>query len=107
MGALPSSTGPGRRETAGDVLARRGRQGEDDAKRFFDVRGLGLVETVGAGGEVLDHVVEVDARLVGQEVHAHGAGASRGSRELTRGCTCRSQSQPGIGLRWRFSCEVG
>ena len=49
-------------EGLGNVLARRGRQGEDDAKRFFDVRRLGLVELVGAGGEVLDHVVEVDAR---------------------------------------------
>ena len=67
---------------AGDVLARRGRQDEDDAKRFVDVRGLGLVKSVGAGGEVLDHVVEVDARLVGQEVHALGDGASRGSRAV-------------------------
>ena len=41
-----------------DVLTRRGRQGEDDPKRFLDVRRLGLVESVGAGGEVLDHVVE-------------------------------------------------
>ena len=58
---------------SGHVLAIRGRQGEDDAKRFFDVRGLGLVEMVFAFGEVRDHVEEVDARLVGQEVHAPDA----------------------------------
>ena len=55
---------------AGDVLARRGRQDQDDAKRFVDVRGLGLIVSVGAGAEVLDHVVEVEARLVLREVHA-------------------------------------
>ena len=71
MGAVRSSTLPRRADKrAGDVLARRGRQDQDDAKRFVDVRGLGLIVSVGAGAEVLDHVVEVEARLVLREVHA-------------------------------------